>query len=273
MTQTNDSSGNFSGGTPSYEYGIPPRPPAPGSPFPPSGDSTAPPKKKKKKLLIAAAIVGGVLVVGGITNVVNKAGDDTSSDTASVSSPSATPTVAAVKPASTPTPTPTPTVDPRVAVPDVMGRTIAEARVALESVGLTLVAPAGLSDAAVVTSQGTAATTKVEPGATVEVTAKEPEPEMSVSQRNALKKAKSYISVMAFSHSGLVSQLEFEGFSYEDSVFGADNCGADWNAQAAKKAQDYLDIMGFSRDGLYDQLEFEGFSHEQIEFGLASVGY
>ncbi|MCA5960456.1 Ltp family lipoprotein [Blautia sp. RD014234] len=39
----------------------------------------------------------------------------------------------------------------------------------------------------------------------------------------------------AFSYSGLVEQLEYEGFSNESSTFAVDNCGADWNEQAAKK--------------------------------------
>ncbi|MCI9211327.1 MAG: hypothetical protein HFI83_11835 [Eubacterium sp.] len=30
-----------------------------------------------------------------------------------------------------------------------------------------------------------------------------------------------------FSHDGLVKQLEFEGFTNEESTFAADNCGAD----------------------------------------------
>ena len=77
----------------------------------------------------------------------------------------------------------------------------------------------------------------------------------------------------SFSFSGLVEQLEYEGFSHEDAVFAVENCGADWNEQAAKKAQSYLDFMSFSREGLIGQLEFEGFSREQAEYGVAAVGY
>ena len=60
-----------------------------------------------------------------------------------------------------------------------------------------------------------------------------------MSQRNALEKAKDYLDFSAFSYTGLIGQLEYEGFSTEDATFGADNCGADWNEQAAKKAQSY----------------------------------
>lgn len=96
---------------------------------------------------------------------------------------------------------------------------------------------------------------------------------MTVGQENALKKAKSYLDTMAFSKKGLVEQLEFEGFSTEDSTFAVENCGADWKEQAAKKAKSYMDLMAFSRDGLIEQLEFEGFTTEEAEYGATSVGY
>lgn len=95
----------------------------------------------------------------------------------------------------------------------------------------------------------------------------------TISQQNALRKAEDYLSIMAFSRSGLIDQLQFEGFPEEDAVYAVDNCGADWNEQAAKKARDYLDIMGFSRDGLISQLVFDGFTQEQAEYGVTQVGY
>lgn len=95
----------------------------------------------------------------------------------------------------------------------------------------------------------------------------------STEQKNALNKAKSYLKSMAFSYSGLIGQLEFEGFSNESATYAVDNCGADWNEQAAKKAQSYMDFMSFSREGLIDQLLFEGFSSEQAEYGASAVGY
>ena len=94
----------------------------------------------------------------------------------------------------------------------------------------------------------------------------------TVSQKNAVSKAKSYLMVMAFSRDGLVAQLEFDKFSTEDAAYGVDNAGADWNEQAAKKAQSYLDVMAFSRDGLIDQLVFDKFTREQAEYGVTKVG-
>lgn len=96
---------------------------------------------------------------------------------------------------------------------------------------------------------------------------------MTTGQKNALAKAKDYLSIMAFSRSGLIRQLEYEKFSTEDATFAADNCGANWNEQAAKKAQDYIDMMSFSRQGLIDQLKYEGFTQAQAEYGASAVGY
>lgn len=94
----------------------------------------------------------------------------------------------------------------------------------------------------------------------------------TVSQKNALKKAQSYLAYTAFSHDGLIAQLEFEQFSHDDAVYGADNSGGNWNEQAAKKAKAYMDYSAFSRGSLIDQLIFDKFTQEQAEFGADSVG-
>jgi cytoskeletal protein RodZ len=94
----------------------------------------------------------------------------------------------------------------------------------------------------------------------------------SVSQSNAVKKAKSYLSYSAFSRSGLIAQLEFEGFNTSDATYGTDAQNADWNDQAAKKGKSYLDMSGYSRSGLIDQLEFEGFTTKEAAFGASANG-
>ena len=109
---------------------------------------------------------------------------------------------------------------------------------------------------------------------TIEEAVPEPEtPSVTLGEQNALRKALSYLDFAAFSYTGLIEQLEFEGFSHEEAVYGADNCGADWNAQAAKKAQNYMDLMAFSRNDLIEQLLYEGFTNEQAEYGASAVGY
>ena len=57
----------------------------------------------------------------------------------------------------------------------------------------------------------------------------------TVSQENAVAKAQSYLNYSAFSHDGRVAQLEYDQFSQADAVYGADNSGANWDAQAAER--------------------------------------
>lgn len=91
-------------------------------------------------------------------------------------------------------------------------------------------------------------------------------------EKNALKKAQSYLDFTAFSRDGLIGQLEFEGFTKSEATYGADNVGANWNEQAVKKAKDYLEFTAFSYSGLVEQLEFEEFTHEQAVYGADKCG-
>ena len=102
--------------------------------------------------------------------------------------------------------------------------------------------------------------------------ATEPERKETTGQKNALNSAKSYLSFMAFSYQGLIKQLEFEKYSSEEAVYGADNCGADWNEQALKSAKHYIDFSAFSHQGLIKQLEFEKFTNEQAKYGADNCG-
>ena len=95
----------------------------------------------------------------------------------------------------------------------------------------------------------------------------------TMGENNALRSAGSYLVFSAFSYEGLIDQLEFEGYTTAEATYAADNCGADWNEQAAKSAQNYLSFMAFSRSGLIDQLEYEGFTHDQAVYGVTQNGY
>lgn len=97
-------------------------------------------------------------------------------------------------------------------------------------------------------------------------------PTMTREQENALRSADDYISFSAFSKTGLIEQLEFEGYSKEDATFAVNNLRVNWKEQAAKSAEDYLSMSGFSRSGLIEQLEFEGFTREQAEYGVTQAG-
>ena len=96
---------------------------------------------------------------------------------------------------------------------------------------------------------------------------------LTMGQKNAIRKAEFYLDFMAFSRAGLIKQLEYEDFSSEDATFAVDHIDVDWNEQATLKAESYLDIMAFSADGLADQLGYEGFTEEQIAYALKAVGY
>jgi len=46
-------------------------------------------------------------------------------------------------------------------------------------------------------------------------------PSATTGEKNALRQAKAYLDYSAFSYDGLVEQLEYEGFSHEQAVYGA----------------------------------------------------
>ena len=99
-----------------------------------------------------------------------------------------------------------------------------------------------------------------------------PEPTRTVSQQQAEQSAEDYLNYSAFSRSGLIDQLEYEGFSTADATYGVDAQNADWNAQAVLMALEYLDYSSFSRTGLIDQLVYEGFTRQQATYGVNAVG-
>ena len=95
----------------------------------------------------------------------------------------------------------------------------------------------------------------------------------TVGENNALISAKQYLNTMAFSYSGLIEQLEYEGYTNSEAIYAVNNCGADWYEQAELSAKEYLDVMPFSRQGLIEQLEYEGFTHSQAVYGVEQNGY
>lgn len=88
-----------------------------------------------------------------------------------------------------------------------------------------------------------------------------------------IKAAQSYVESCNMSYDGLVKQLEYEGYSHDEAIYGADNCGADWNEQAVKSAKSYLEGFNFSRDEMINQLEEgEGFTNDQAVYGADNCG-
>ena len=90
----------------------------------------------------------------------------------------------------------------------------------------------------------------------------------TVGQRNALRSAKSYLRVSAFSKPGLINQLKFEHYSASEARWAVARVRVSWKLQAYKKAKAYLRMSSFSRQGLLDQLEFEGFTDSQARYGV-----
>lgn len=95
---------------------------------------------------------------------------------------------------------------------------------------------------------------------------------LSSSQRNATRAAEQYLELSGFSRSGLIDQLEYEGYSTEDATFAVDSLNVDWNEQAVRCAEQYLELTPFSLSGLIDQLVYEGFTYEQATYG-ANAAY
>lgn len=95
----------------------------------------------------------------------------------------------------------------------------------------------------------------------------------TLSQKNAVKTAESYLDYTAFSKSGLIGQLEYEGFSNEDATYAVDQISVDWKEQAVAMAKSYLDYTSFSKSGLIEQLEYEGFSNEDATYAAEQAGF
>jgi len=214
-----------------------------------------PKKKSRKGLWITLGVVGGLIVVSSIATAVNGGGSPKADD-AAVEKPAAVAQLAE-EPA-------------KVVVPDVTGLSATAATATLQAAGFEI--PAVEDPDSTVTGTTPATGGIAEEGSTVTLTV-EVKPKLTLAQENAVGKAASYIEYQSFSRPGLISQLEFEGYTTEDATFAVDTIAPDWNAQAAAKAKSYLEFQSFSRDGLYDQLIFEGFADTEATAGLAAVGY
>ena len=96
----------------------------------------------------------------------------------------------------------------------------------------------------------------------------------SPDEQKALDKALSYLSFSAFSRSRLIEQLEYSGFSTAEATYAADNCGADWNGQAAREAASALEKdPGKTERSLMSWLETMKFTESEAEYAIKSMGY
>lgn len=85
----------------------------------------------------------------------------------------------------------------------------------------------------------------------------------TVGDRNALRKAKSYLSWMSFSRQGLIEQLLFEKFTKSQAIYAVNHVNVSWKNQALKKGRSYMKMMAFSKQGLIEQLLYDKFTRAQ----------
>lgn len=104
------------------------------------------------------------------------------------------------------------------------------------------------------------------------------EPDMTVSQENAIESAESYLDFGGFSKMGLSDQLSSkfgDGFSKKDAIFAVNHVDVDWNKEAVESAKSYLETSSFSRQGLIGQLSSphgEQFTKAQAVYAVNQVG-
>lgn len=85
-------------------------------------------------------------------------------------------------------------------------------------------------------------------------------------------RANEYLDAIPMSFPELVDQLAYE-FTYDDAIYGASNCGADWNVEAGRCAEEYIAKNGdVSKALLSAELMIKGFTEDQAEFACDYVG-
>jgi colicin import membrane protein len=154
-------------------------------------------------------------------------------------------------------PTPTPTVDPSASAAAEAAKVEAE-RVAAEQAAAEQAAAEAEAAAKAAADKAAAEEAAANAG--------------TVAQQNAQRSARDYLNYTAFSRTGLIGQLEYEGYSTADATWAVDRVTVDWNEQAAKSAKAYLAYTSFSRSGLIGQLLYEGFTQSQAEYGVSTTG-
>ncbi len=101
---------------------------------------------------------------------------------------------------------------------------------------------------------------------------------LTISQNNAVRSAKQYLSFSGFSRIGLIRQLSSDagdGYDVADATIAVDTLSVDWNMEAARSAKQYLSFSGFSCKGLINQLSSragDNYTIEQATYGAKQAG-
>lgn len=97
-------------------------------------------------------------------------------------------------------------------------------------------------------------------------------------QKNAVRSAEAYLSMMGFSRDGLINQLSSpagDGYSVADATVAVESLSVNWSEQAVRSAQQYLSMMGFSCSGLIEQLSSDAgdkYSKSEATYGAQQAG-
>lgn len=89
---------------------------------------------------------------------------------------------------------------------------------------------------------------------------------------DALQDAKDYVAQYPISYSGVIHSLENDGYTHDEAVYAADNCGADWEAEAIEDAQELTKYQTYTREELMAQLTYEGFTNDQAAIACNTIG-
>lgn len=85
--------------------------------------------------------------------------------------------------------------------------------------------------------------------------------------------AQMHLNVYPYSYLDLIFQLEEGGgYSHEESVYAADNCGADWNENAFKAAKGFYETSSTNVEEIKQFLQYSQFTDEQIEYAISRLG-
>ena len=96
-------------------------------------------------------------------------------------------------------------------------------------------------------------------------------------QKEAIESAKKLIDNSKFlvSYNKIIDNLEQQGYDEEIAIYGADNCGVDWDKEALRVAHDLIDnpYLFYSYDKLVEELSGQqGFSKESAIYGADNCG-
>ena len=78
--------------------------------------------------------------------------------------------------------------------------------------------------------------------------------------------------ISCLSQSGVAENLVNEGFTKEEADYAAENCGADWMANAASSTESHLSYEQLSREEMIAELKSEGFTPEHAVYGADQNG-